>query len=61
MSVRNEPWALIPRSNLDLIEKQVENIRQITTNQEIIGALDDIDACLETNVYDSQVVPKAVV
>jgi len=61
MSVKNEPWALIPRSNLDLIEKQVDNIHQITTNTEIISALDDIDASLEMNVYNSQVVPKQVV
>ena len=54
MSVKNEPWALIPRSKVD-------NIRQITTNTEIISALDDIDASLEMNVYNSQVVPKQVV
>ena len=61
MSVKNEHWALIPRSNLDLIEKQVQNIRNISTNPYILTVLDDIDACLEMNVYDSQVVPKEVV
>jgi len=61
MSIVDEPWMLIPKSNLEVIEKQVQDIRKITTHREILVALNDIDACLETNVYDSQVVPKQVV
>ena len=61
MSIANEPWSLIPTSNLTEIEKHLEHIKAITTNHDIMDEITMIENCIWVNVHDSQVVPKAVI
>ena len=61
MAVKDEIWVLIPKSNLEDIEKHLEHIKAITTNPDIMDEITMIENCIWVNVHDSQVVPKAVI